>query len=86
MSILPFPCDMPGCKKSKLRKHTHFIGDISRSGADRDLIARYAEMEKITGKKVPIPGGDVSDFNMFMAKRLKDGAKEAARFRKNLKK
>ena len=86
MSILGPKCGIDGCKKGKLRPHTHVIGDISRSGADRQLIAKYAEFAKMRGESVAIPGGSADDMNMFMKKRLKDGEKEAKKFREELRK
>ena len=86
MSILGPQCGINGCKKGKLRPHTHIMGDISRSGADKNLIARYAEFAQMRGESVSIPGGSVDDMNMFMRKRLKDGEREAKKFRQELRK
>lgn len=87
MSILPFPCGIDGCKKSKLRKHTHFLGDLSRSGADQALIAQLNEFARMRGESVQIPGGTVQDMNMFLKNRVTQEKKAKAKADKeNLKK
>ena len=85
MAILPFPCAVPGCKKSKLNKHTHFIGDISRTGADTRMIADMIAFAQMRGEPVPqIPGGSKDDMNLFLKGQVKQGNKEAKEFRKRV--
>jgi hypothetical protein len=85
MGLLPFKCGINGCKKSKLQKHVHTSGDLSRSELDRRLVADYVAFAQMRGEPISIPGGSKDDMNMFMKKRLSDGAKQAKKFRRGLK-
>lgn len=84
MSILGPKCGINGCKKGKLRPHTHFIGAGGISGVDRNLVARYREYAEMRGEPCSVPGGDANDMKVYMTDRLKDGAKEAKEFRKRI--
>lgn len=81
-----FRCAVEGCKKTKFQKHTHTLGSLSRSEADRRLIEDYRIHAEMTGMPANIPGGSASDMNHYMTQRLKEGSKQAKNFRKNLKK
>lgn len=80
-----FPCDFPGCDKSRLKKHTHFIGDMGKSSRE---IADYVAFAQMRGESVQIPGGSADDMAIFMTARVTKGrklnAKEAEAYRKKL--
>lgn len=80
-----FKCGINGCKKSKLRKHTHTFGEL-RGEVDMKILEDYRVYCQMRGEPFSVPGGMPTDMNQYMSKRLKDGAKEAKNFRKGLKK
>lgn len=83
MSILPFPCDVPGCNKSKLRKHTHFLGEMRNFG-DQARIEQYRWYAEMTGQPMHIPGGSSEDMSHYMSNRVKQNSKIAKEFRKKV--
>jgi hypothetical protein len=78
-------CDVKGCKKSKLRKHTHMLGEL-RGAADYALIEQYRWYAEMTGQPLSIPGGSSADMKRYMSSKVKENDKLAKQFRKNLKK
>ncbi len=78
-----FKCDICG----KIRKHTHFIGDLSRSGADQRYIEdmrAFAAMRGEPFSSYSIPGGSMSDITNTLRHQVAQGNKEAKEFRKRV--
>jgi hypothetical protein len=85
MGLLPFKCGIDGCKKSKLQKHTHVIGEF-RNYNDRALIESYRVWAQMRGEPMSIPGGSSDDMAHYMTSKMKMNRKEARKFRENLEK
>lgn len=80
-----FPCGINGCKKSKLTRHTHMIGEM-RNIADRALIEQYRIYAEMTGQPMSIPGGSAADMKHYMSSKVKENDKKAKKFREELRK
>ena len=82
---MPFKCDICG----KMRKHTHFIGDMNRSSQDQryiaDLIA-FAQMRGESVSQYSIPGGSMDDMRNNLRATFKQEEKDAKEFRRRVSK
>jgi hypothetical protein len=83
MGILPFKCGIDGCKKSKLQKHTHTVGDL---GLSRSTIEQYRVFAQMRGEALSIPGGSADDMAHYMTNQVRENSKEAKKFREKLAK
>lgn len=83
MGLLPFKCGVDGCKKSKLQRHTHFIGEL-RGAADNNVVEAYRVFAQMRGEPMSIPGGMPEDMNRYMTQKMKINKREAKKFRKQL--
>lgn len=77
-------CDFRGCKKQKWMPHTH----VYQAGppVDKELIETYRVFCEIQGVPFSVPGGDGTEQNMYMSKRMKINAKQAKKYREELTK
>ncbi len=78
-------CDI--CGKSSLRRHTHVLGDLSRTGAEQRYIEdmrAFAQMRGESFGAYSIPGGSISDINNTLRHQVAQGNKEAREFRKRV--
>jgi hypothetical protein len=83
MGILPFKCGIGGCKKSKLQRHDHVVGDL---GLSRETIEEYRVFAQMRKESMSIPGGSAADMAHYMTNQVKENSKEAKKFREKLAK
>jgi hypothetical protein len=83
MGILPFKCGFGGCKKSKLQRHTHVVGDL---GLSRETIEQYRIFAQSRNEAFTIPGGSGDEMAHYMTSQVKQNSKEAKKFREQLAK
>lgn len=76
-------CGINGCKTSKLKRHTHMLGEM-RGVATSQLIEQYRWYAEMTGQPLQIPGGSAEDMNRYMTSKVKKNSKLAKEFRKKL--
>jgi multidrug efflux pump subunit AcrB len=78
-------CDICG----KIRKHTHILGDLSRTQAEQryiqDAIA-FAQMRGESVSQYTIAGGSMSDINNTLRAKVKEEDKKAKEFRQKVSK
>lgn len=82
-------CGINGCKTSKLKRHTHTFGDLSRSQADQRYIQDLEAFARMRGESVSqytIPGGSIDDINNNLRAKVKQETKKAKEFRKRVSK